>query len=81
MTFYICSCGLLFGERKETFDQFCKLKGHSLFEVSVELYSVVYAVQERNVKLKETVRKRNRDIARLKEKLKKISELGMAKVI
>lgn len=71
MTFYICSCGLLFGERKEAFDRFCKLKGHTLFGITAELYAVVYALQERNYKLKETVRKRNRDVARLKDKLKK----------
>lgn len=71
MKFYICSCGLLLGERRDAFDQFCKLKGHNLFEVDAELYAVVYSFRERNIKLKETVRKRNRDIARLREKLKK----------
>ena len=73
MRFYLCSCGLLFGERKDAFDQFCKLKGHALFEVDAELYAVVYAFKERNILLRETVCKRNRDIARLRKKLKKRS--------
>jgi len=71
MTFYVCSCGLLFGEKPEAFDQFCKLKGHSLIEVNVELYAIMYAMYERTIKLKETVHKRNCDIARLRDKLQK----------
>lgn len=82
MMFYICSCGILFGERKEIFDQFCKLKGHTLFEVDAGLYAVIYAIFERNVKLKESVHKRNKDIARLKDKLKKnLQGLSMHKAV
>jgi len=71
MAFYICSCGLLFGENKLIFNQYCKLKGHTLFEVSAELYHLIYNLQDDNLKLKEKISKRNRDIVRLKTKLKK----------
>jgi len=71
MTFYICSCGLLYRESKEDFNQYCKLKGHTLFEVSAELYRLFYDLKDDNLRLKETICKRNRDIAKLKDKLNK----------
>lgn len=80
MTFYICSCGTLFGEQKEAFNQYCKLKGHTLFEVNAELYRLVYSIQENNLCLKETVRKRNRNISVLKERISELkNELSVLK--
>lgn len=82
MIFYICSCGTLFGEHKDTFDQYCKLKGHILFEVSAGLYQLIYEVHNERISLKETVHKRNRNITVLKKRIKELTtELSMIKII
>jgi len=82
MTFYVCSCGVLFGERREAFDQCCKLKGHTLFEVSAGLYRLVYEIQESHAVLKETVRKRNRSVAILRKRIDELeAELRAVRAI
>jgi hypothetical protein len=82
MAFYVCSCGLLFGERIEVFDQYCKIKGHTLFEVSAELYRVIYGLNEANITLKDIVHKRNRNITVLKDRIQVLTtELDMIKSV
>ena len=82
MIFYVCSCGLLFGERIEVFDQYCKIKGHTLFEVSAELYRVIYELNKENASLKDIVHKRNRNITVLKDRIQVLTtELSMTKLV
>ena len=69
MTFYVCSCGLLFGEHKEPFEKHCEPKGHTLFCIEAGLYRLIYDFQKDNSKLRETLEKRNRNIAVLKSRV------------
>ena len=78
MSYYICSCGILYGESKDTFIQQCKLKGHTLFEVNAELYALVYSMQECIIHFKETIHKRNKSINQLK---KIIAEYKALKIV
>lgn len=70
---YICSCGALFGEQKDVFDRFCKAKGHTLYNVDENLYRLIYEIQESHARLKDIIRKRNRNIAVLKNRIQTLT--------
>jgi len=69
---YICSCGALFGEQKDVFNKFCLAKGHTLLAIDENIYCIIYNIQEINIHLKDTVRKRNRNIAVLKKRIQSL---------
>lgn len=69
MSKYICSCRALFADRKDRFDVECKAKGHTLFEISDEIYAFIYDLREDNSILKNRINKRNRTITYLKNRI------------
>ncbi len=81
MSFYICSCGILFGECKDNFNECCRIKGHTLFCVDDGVYRLIYDLHEINSKLRQTIKKRNKNISFLKEKISElITELETIKI-
>jgi hypothetical protein len=79
---FVCSCGILFGENKATFDVSCRTKGHTLFEIEEGVYCLIYLLQETNQTLRCTLNKRNRNIAVLKANINNLmTELNMHKAI
>lgn len=59
---YICSCRILYANRKDAFEIECKKKGHTLFEVNDPVYSLIYDLKEENHILKKRINQRNRFI-------------------
>lgn len=69
---YICSCRTLYSDRKNAFEVSCKQKGHSLFEVTDEIYAFIYDLKDENSVLKNRINKRNKRIASYKDKISKL---------
>lgn len=72
MSKYICSCRALYADCKSAFDVECKSRGHTLFEVSDEIYAFVYDLKEDNSVLKNRINKRNKRIVSYKNKILKL---------
>ena len=75
---YICSCKALYSDRKIAWEKNCKLKGHELYEVPEFIYRYIYDLKEENALLRDKIRKRNKYIATLKNRILNLNiELDM----
>lgn len=72
MSKYVCSCRALYADCKDRFDKECRTHGHTLFEVSDEIYAFIYDLKEENFVLKNRINKRNKRIANYKDKISKL---------
>jgi len=72
MSKYVCSCRVLFADRKDRFDVECRNKGHTLFEIADEIYVFIYDLKEENSILKNRINKRNKRIVNYKNKISKL---------
>jgi len=57
---YVCSCRILYADRKNAFEVTCKAKGHTLFEIDEMIYNFIYDLKEENSILKKRINQRNR---------------------
>lgn len=72
MSKYICSCRALYADCRNRFEIECRTRGHTLFEVSDEIYAFIYDLKEENFALKNRINKRNKRISSYKEKISKL---------
>lgn len=72
MSKYICSCRALYADCKNAFEIECKVRGHTLFEISDEIYSIIYDLKEENSILRLRINKRNKRIVSFKNKISKL---------